>query len=101
MYYCQSLISPNEFKDTRDNDPSDEGKGNRGENAYLKHLTYEGAKKRYPDLTPEIKERIDFELSIMERMGFPGYFLIVSDFTTEARRLGVSVGPGRGTPQAR
>ena len=88
---------PEEFKDARDEDPTDEGKGIRGENAYLKHLTYEGAKKRYPDLTPEIKERIDFELTVMERMGFPGYFLIVSDFTTEARRLGVSVGPGRGS----
>ncbi|HKC66787.1 MAG TPA: DNA polymerase III subunit alpha [Bacteroidia bacterium] len=88
---------PNEFKDVRDEDPMDEGKGNRGENAYLKHLTYEGAKKRYADLTPEIKERIDFELATVERMGFPGYFLIVSDFTTEARRLGVSVGPGRGS----
>ena len=88
---------PDEFKDVRDEDPADEGKGNRGENAYLKHLTYEGAKKRYPDLTPEIKERIDFELTTVERMGFPGYFLIVSDFTTEARRLDVSVGPGRGS----
>jgi len=88
---------PDEFKDARDEDPADEGKGNRGENAYLKHLTYEGAKKRYPDLTPEIRERIDFELSTVERMGFPGYFLIVSDFTTEARRLDVSVGPGRGS----
>jgi DNA polymerase-3 subunit alpha len=88
---------PDEFKDERDNDPADEGKGIRGENAYLKHLTYEGAKKRYPDITPEIQERIDFELTVMERMGFPGYFLIVSDFTTEARRLGVSVGPGRGS----
>ena len=88
---------PDEFKDSRDEDPTDEGKGIRGENAYLKHLTYEGAKTRYPDLSPEIKERIDFELTVMERMGFPGYFLIVSDFTTEARRLGVSVGPGRGS----
>jgi DNA polymerase-3 subunit alpha len=88
---------PDEFKDARDEDPTDEGKGNRGENAYLKHLTYEGAKKRYPDLTPEIRERIDFELATVERMGFPGYFLIVSDFTTEARRLDVSVGPGRGS----
>jgi len=88
---------PDEFKDERDNDPTDEGKGIRGENAYLKHLTYEGAKKRYPDITPEIQERIGFELTVMERMGFPGYFLIVSDFTTEARRLGVSVGPGRGS----
>ncbi|HXD94194.1 MAG TPA: DNA polymerase III subunit alpha [Bacteroidia bacterium] len=88
---------PDEFKDARDEDPADEGKGNRGENAYLKHLTYEGAKKRFPDLTPEIRERIDFELATVERMGFPGYFLIVSDFTTEARRLDVSVGPGRGS----
>jgi len=88
---------PEEFLDPRDNDPNDEGKGNRGENAYLKYLTYEGAKKKYPDMSPEVKERIDFELSVMERMGFPGYFLIVSDFTTEARRLKVSVGPGRGS----
>ncbi|MFO0434108.1 MAG: DNA polymerase III subunit alpha [Sphingobacteriaceae bacterium] len=88
---------PEEFKDPRDEDPNDEGKGKRGENAYLKHLTYEGAKKRYPDLTPEIKERLDFELATMERMGFPGYFLIVSDFTTKAREMGVSVGPGRGS----
>ena len=88
---------PEEFKDARDEDPADEGKGNRGENAYLKYLTYEGAKKRYPDLTQEIRDRIDFELATVERMGFPGYFLIVSDFTTEARRLGVSVGPGRGS----
>ena len=88
---------PDEFKDVRDEDPADEGKGNRGENAYLRHLTYEGAKKRYPDLTPDIRERIDFELTTVERMGFPGYFLIVSDFTTEARRLDVSVGPGRGS----
>lgn len=88
---------PDEFLDPRDNDPNDEGKGNRGENAYLRHLTFEGAKTRYPDMPPETKERLDFELSVMERMGFPGYFLIVSDFTTEARRLGVSVGPGRGS----
>lgn len=88
---------PAEFLDARDTDPTDEGKGNRGENAYLKHLTYKGAEKKYPNMSPETKERIDFELSVMERMGFPGYFLIVSDFTTEARRLGVSVGPGRGS----
>ncbi len=88
---------PTEFEDPRDKEEGDEGKGNRGENAYLKHLTYEGAKKKYPNMTPETKERLDFELSVMERMGFPGYFLIVSDFTTEARRLGVSVGPGRGS----
>jgi DNA polymerase-3 subunit alpha len=88
---------PEEFKDPRDDDPNDEGKGKRGENAYLRHLTFEGAKKRYRVLTDEIKERLDFELATMERMGFPGYFLIVSDFTTKAREMGVSVGPGRGS----
>jgi DNA polymerase III subunit alpha len=88
---------PAEFEDPRDKDPADEGRGNRGENAYLRHLTYEGAKRKYPELTPAITERIDFELSVMERMGFPGYFLIVSDFTTKAREMGVSVGPGRGS----
>ena len=64
---------------------------------YMTELTYQGAAKRYPELTPSIKERIDFELATIERMGYPGYFLIVADFITEARRLGVSVGPGRGS----
>lgn len=64
---------------------------------YMTELTYRGAAKRYPNMSPEIKERIDFELATIERMGYPGYFLIVADFITEARRLGVSVGPGRGS----
>lgn len=68
-----------------------------GENEYLAHLTYEGAKKRYKEITPEIKERLDFELEVVKNMGFPGYFLIVQDFTTEARKRGVWVGPGRGS----
>ena len=84
---------PDEFKHSED--AKDGGK--RGENAYLKHLTYEGAKKRYGDLTPEIKERLDFELSVIENTGYPGYFLIVEDFIREARNMGVSVGPGRGS----
>ncbi len=71
--------------------------GVRGENAFLRHLTYEGAKIRYPELTPEITERIDFELEVIAKTGYPGYFLIVQDFTTEARKMGVSVGPGRGS----
>ncbi len=71
--------------------------GKRGENAFLRHLTYEGAKKRYGDITPEIAERLDFELEVIAKTGYPGYFLIVQDFTTEARRIGVSVGPGRGS----
>ncbi len=72
--------------------------GVRGENAFLKHLTFEGAKKRYgEELNKETKERLDFELSIVEKTGYPGYFLIVWDFILEARKMGVSVGPGRGS----
>ncbi|QCX53827.1 DNA polymerase III subunit alpha [Elizabethkingia sp. JS20170427COW] len=75
----------------------DEDGGKRGEMAYLTHLTMEGAKKRYPELTTEIKERLDFELEIIAKTGYPGYFLIVQDFCNEARKMGVSVGPGRGS----
>jgi len=64
---------------------------------YLRYLTYEGAKKRYPEMTSEIVERIDFELKIMKKMGYAGYFLIVQSFTTVARQRGVYVGPGRGS----
>jgi DNA polymerase-3 subunit alpha len=64
---------------------------------YLRHITYEGAKKRYPEITPEIGERIDFELATIKKMGYPGYFLIVQDFLNAARDMGVSVGPGRGS----
>ncbi|MFP5041682.1 DNA polymerase III subunit alpha [Parasediminibacterium sp. JCM 36343] len=64
---------------------------------YLKHLTYEGAKKRYTDITPETQERIDFELNTIRIMGFAGYFLIVSDFIKEGREMGVFIGPGRGS----
>lgn len=67
------------------------------EDDYLRHLTYEGAKKRYPDISDEIRERLDFELSVIKGMGFPGYFLIVQDFLHAAREMGVSVGPGRGS----
>ena len=84
---------PEEFKNKEDE--NDEGK--RGENAYLRHLTFEGAKKRYGEITPEIKERIEFELETIKNTGYPGYFLIVEDFIREARNMNVSVGPGRGS----
>lgn len=64
---------------------------------YLRHLTYEGAKQRYVDITPELQERIDFELFTVKTMGFAGYFLIVSDFIKAGREMGVFVGPGRGS----
>ncbi len=64
---------------------------------FLQHLTMEGAKKRYTDITPEIQERLDFELFTIRTMGFAGYFLIVSDFIRAGREMGVFVGPGRGS----
>jgi len=76
-------------------DEADAGK--RGENKFLAHLTYLGAAKRYPEITAEIKERLDFELQTIEKTGYPGYFLIVQDFIAKARELDVSVGPGRGS----
>ena len=84
---------PEEYKDPQD---AIDG-GNRGENAYLRHITYEGAKKRYKEITPEIRERIDFELDTIKNSGYPGYFLITEDFIREARNMDVSVGPGRGS----
>ncbi|MEM9258713.1 MAG: DNA polymerase III subunit alpha, partial [Bacteroidota bacterium] len=64
---------------------------------YLRHLTYEGAKRRYGEINETTRERLDFELDVIRASGYPGYFLIVQDFTTAAREMGVSVGPGRGS----
>ncbi len=85
---------PKEFQDAKD---SEDG-GKRGENNFLRHITYVGAKKRYGDeLSNEVVERLDFELSVIENTGYPGYFLIVEDFIRAARKMDVSVGPGRGS----
>lgn len=84
---------PQEFQ--HEDDLKDGGK--RGENAYLRHLTYEGAKRKYGEITDEIAERLDFELEVIAKTGYPGYFLIVQDFCNEAKNMGVSVGPGRGS----
>ncbi|WP_103327167.1 DNA polymerase III subunit alpha [Bacteroidetes bacterium endosymbiont of Geopemphigus sp.] len=69
----------------------------RGENAYLRHLACEGAKKRYGAIDETLKERLDFELKTIEKTGYPGYFLIVQDFVAQAEKMGVSAGPGRGS----
>ncbi len=74
---------PTEFKEDQD--------------AYLEHLTWTGAKERYKEISPEIEERIKFELFTIRTMGFAGYFLIVADFIKAGRDLGVFVGPGRGS----
>ncbi|MEN8825609.1 MAG: DNA polymerase III subunit alpha [Wenyingzhuangia sp.] len=84
---------PEEFKDLEDLKDS----GKRGENNFLRHLVYEGAKKRYGEITEAIRERLDLELDVIAKTGYPGYFLIVEDFIRAARNMGVSVGPGRGS----
>ena len=68
-----------------------------GENKYLKHLTYIGAKKRYGEINQEVKSRINFELQVISNSGYPGYFLIIQDLIEAARNMDVSVGPGRGS----
>ncbi len=71
--------------------------------AYLRHLTWEGAKEKYTEaesdgISPdEVKARIELELGVIEKMGFSSYFLIVSDLIAASRCLGYSVGPGRGS----
>ncbi|MFF2531443.1 DNA polymerase III subunit alpha [Brevibacillus sp. NPDC058079] len=67
---------------------------------YLKHLAWEGFKKRFNGTdkdNDEYRDRLSFELSVIEGMGFPGYFLIVWDFVDYAKRNGILVGPGRGS----
>ena len=64
---------------------------------YLESLTWSGAKNRYKILSPESEERIRFELGIIKKMGFAGYFLIVSDFIRAGKEMGVFIGPGRGS----
>lgn len=64
---------------------------------FLYEKTFEGARKKYGNVTPEIEERLHFELNTIRKMGFTGYFLIVSDFISAGRDLGVFVGPGRGS----
>src|SRR5439155_7181602 len=64
---------------------------------YLVELCERGLERRYGNTTPELTERLQFELRTIREMGFADYFLIVSDFIDFAKRNGVSVGPGRGS----
>ena len=65
--------------------------------SYLRNVTFEGAQDRYPSISAELEERLEYELDTIEQMGFAGYFLIVADFTRQARAIGIPVGPGRGS----
>lgn len=64
---------------------------------YLDYKTMEGIKKRYGKITPELKERMDYELGVINKMGFAEYFLIVADFIHFAKTHDIPVGPGRGS----
>ncbi|MBQ2271912.1 MAG: DNA polymerase III subunit alpha [Clostridia bacterium] len=64
---------------------------------FLRELAYEGFDKKYPERTPELIERLEYELSVVHKMGFVDYFLIVSDYVRFAKRSGIPVGPGRGS----
>src|ERR1700754_822335 len=87
-----NFVIPDEFKihNTPDADTLNQWE-------YLKHLTFMGAKERYKDITPDVEERINFELFTIKTMGFAGYFLIVADFIKAGRDMGVFIGPGRGS----
>ncbi len=64
---------------------------------YLAMLCEEGFAKRYPDAADDVRERLRYEMSVIEEMGFVDYFLIVWDFIHFARKNGIMVGPGRGS----
>jgi DNA polymerase-3 subunit alpha len=72
--------------------------GYSDENAYLVHLATEGARERYGDLLPqEVQDRLDYELGVILKTGYAGYFLITWEFIRWAREQGIPVGPGRGS----
>ncbi|MBK5286118.1 MAG: DNA polymerase III subunit alpha, partial [Bacteroidia bacterium] len=66
-------------------------------NVFLRHMTFEGARKKYGSITAQVEQRLNYELGIITQMQFAGYFLIVADFIDAAKKLGVLVGPGRGS----
>ena len=65
--------------------------------SYLEHIVSEGLKKRYGEVTPELKKRVDYELGVINQMGFAAYFLITWDFIHFAKTHNIPVGPGRGS----
>ncbi|GAB6149464.1 DNA polymerase III subunit alpha [Clostridium novyi] len=64
---------------------------------YMKELCYKGLKVRYPEITPELKERLEYELGVIKQMGYVDYFLIVWDFFRFSHEKGIMTGPGRGS----
>ena len=64
---------------------------------YLKDLCEEGLKKRYHEISPEVRERLKYEMKVINKSGYTSYFLIAWDFVSYAKQKGISVGPGRGS----
>ncbi len=73
------------------------GESDLGEAGYLRKLAFEGARKRYPMMSKDVTERMEYELGVIEKMGFVGYFLITQDFINAARERDIPVGLGRGS----
>jgi DNA polymerase III subunit alpha len=86
MSFDRAMIPPFELPD---------GVGSPQE--YLRELAYVGAAERYPEMEKVVEERLEYELSVVQRMDYATYFLIVWDFVKYAREQGISVGPGRGS----
>jgi DNA polymerase-3 subunit alpha len=70
---------------------------NKSLDDYLEQLAWEGLKKRYDEITPELEQRLRHELAVIKQTGYAGYFLIVQDFIRAAQERGIPVGPGRGS----
>ena len=66
-------------------------------NDYLRSICMDGLKERYSDITPQVQGRLDYELDVIKKMGFAGYFLITQDFVNYAKSNNIPVGPGRGS----
>ena len=99
----REVIDEGRYSVTKDKKSGEVTKTYRGDEfchsvAYLCHITYEGARRRYGEvLNEEQSQRIDFELKTICKMGFPDYFLIVQDYIAACRKMGYMVGPGRGS----
>jgi len=97
------IIENGKYEITKDHDGNETDRKYRGDEfcksvAFLCHLAYQGAYKRYGEvLNEEQQTRLHFELMTISFMGFPDYFLIVQDFINWGRHNGVSIGPGRGS----
>ncbi|HFE52487.1 MAG TPA: DNA polymerase III subunit alpha, partial [Bacteroidetes bacterium] len=92
---CNVLIDTSQHHLPRYQLPKEEEASSLDE--YLAKLAHEGLRKRYPVVTPDLEKRLNYELDIIKKTGFAGYFLIVKDFVDFARSKGIPVGPGRGS----